>query len=190
MLGFIWKLFGGNKSEKDIKLIQPLVAVINNHCASYQSLSHDALRAKTAEFKLRIREHLQQIDNEIADLNKKAEELPFSDITGKDSLYNEIDRLQKDRDKKIEEVLKEILPEAFAVVKETARRFKENTEIESTATDLDKELSIKKDYIRIEGDKAIYKNTWTAAGGQITWNMVHYDVQLIGGAVLHCWKNC
>ena len=153
MLGFIWKLFGGNKSEKDIKLIQPLVGEINNHCAAYQSLSHDALRAKTAEFKLRIREHLQQIDNEIADLNRKAEELPFSDITGKDSLYNEIDRLQKDRDKKIEEVLKEILPEAFAVVKETARRFKENTEISATATELDRELSVKKDYVRIEGER-------------------------------------
>ncbi|MFI5156388.1 MAG: preprotein translocase subunit SecA [Chitinophagales bacterium] len=185
MLGFISKIFGGNKSEKDIKLIQPLVAEINNHCTTYQSLSHDALRAKTTEFKLRIKEHLQQIDNEIADLNRKAEELPFSDITGKDSLYNEIDRLQKDRDKQIEEILKQLLPEAFAVVKETARRFKENAEIESAATELDRELSIKKDHIRIDGDKVIYKNTWTAAGGQITWNMIHYDVQLIGGAVLH-----
>ncbi len=185
MLGFISKLFGGNKSEKDIKLIQPLVGEINNHCAAYQSLSNDALRTKTAEFKLRIKDHLQQIDHEITELNRKAEELPFSDITGKDSLYNEIDRLQKDRDKQIEEVLKQLLPEAFAVVKETARRFKENAEIESIATELDKELSIKKDHIRIDGDKVIYKNTWTAAGGQITWNMIHYDVQLIGGAVLH-----
>ena len=185
MLGFISKLFGGNKSEKDIKQLSPLVTEINNHCASYQSLSHDQLRSKTNEFKERIKNHLAQIDSEIADLNKKAEELPFSDIAGKDKLYNDVDQLQKDRDKQIEEILKQLLPEAFAVVKETARRFKENTELVSTATQLDRDLSIKKEHIRIDGDHAIYKNTWTAAGGQITWNMVHYDVQLIGGAVLH-----
>src|SRR4029079_5333045 len=92
----------------------------------------------------------------------------------------QVDILKKDRDKAIEEILKEILPEAFAVVKETARRFKENTEIASTTTQLDRDCSVSKDYIRIEGDQAIYKNSWTAAGGQITWNMVHYDVQLIG----------
>src|SRR3974390_3358537 len=134
MLGFISKLFGGNKSEKDIKQLQPLVSEINNHCASYKSLSHDQLRAKTAEFKERIKNHLTQIDSEIAGLNKKADELPFSDIGGKDNLYNEIDQLKKDRDKQIEDILKQLLPEAFAVVKETARRFKDNTELISTAT--------------------------------------------------------
>ena len=185
MLGIISKIFGGNKSEKDVKLLQPIVEQVNQHVAAFRSLSNDQLRAKTAEFKTRIKGHLGDIDTEISDLNKKAEELPFSDIGGKDTLYTQIDELKKARDKQIETILKEILPEAFAVVKETARRFKENTEIIATATELDKDLSIKKDHIHIEGEQSIYKNTWTAAGGQITWNMVHYDVQLIGGAVLH-----
>ena len=185
MLGFLSKMFGGSKSEKDIKNIQPIVLQINQHFAAFQSLSNDQLRNKTQEFRQRIKAHLQKIDDEIAGLNKQAEELPFSDITGKDAIYQEVDKLIKDRDKQIEEVLKEILPEAFAVVKETARRFKENTEITATATQLDRDLSVKKDYIRIEGDKSIFKNTWNAGGAPVTWNMVHYDVQLIGGTVLH-----
>ncbi|MBS1932594.1 MAG: preprotein translocase subunit SecA [Bacteroidetes bacterium] len=188
MLGIISKIFGGNKSEKDIKTILPIVEKINQHFASYQSLTNDQLRAKTDEFKQRIKNHLSTIDNEISQLNKKAEELPFSDINGKDAIYNEIDELKKNRDKQFEEVLKEILPEAFAVVKETARRFKENEEIVATATEHDKNLSVKKQHIRIEGDKVIYKNSWMAAGNLITWNMVHYDVQLIGGTVLHQGK--
>ncbi len=188
MLGILSKIFGGNKSEKDIKLILPVVEETKQHFAAYQSLSNDALRGKTVEFKTRIREHLNKIDTEIADLNKRAEELPFSDINGKDVLYQEVDKLKKDRDEQVEEVLKELLPEAFAVVKETARRFKENTEIVSEATELDRNLSIRKEHITIEGDKSIYKNTWMAAGSPITWNMVHYDVQLIGGTVLHQGK--
>jgi preprotein translocase subunit SecA len=179
------KLFGGSKSEKDVKRIQPIVAEINRHCASYQSLSNDDLRSKTQDFRRRIKEYLTDINAEITAANKKAEELPFNDLLGKDAVYQHVDALKKDRDKKIEEVLNEILPEAFALVKETARRFKENTELTATATQLDRDLSVKKDYIRIEGDKSIFKNSWTAAGGPITWNMVHYDVQLIGGAVLH-----
>jgi len=188
MLGFFSKMFGGSKSEKDIKTILPLVQQINTHFASYQSISNDQLRGKTQEFRQRIKEHLNQIDKQIADLNKQAEDLPFSDINGKDALYQQVDELKKDRDKQIEEALKNILPEAFAVVKETARRFKENTELRATATQLDKDLSVKKDYIRIEGDEAIYQNSWMAAGNLITWNMVHYDVQLIGGIVLHQGK--
>lgn len=188
MLGFISKLFGGSKSEKDIKTIQPVVEKINEHFAAFQSLSHDELRNKTQDFRQRIKAHLQEIDDQISSLNKQAEELPFSDITGKDAIYQQVDKLIKDRDKQIEEVLEELLPEAFAVIKETARRFKENSEIEAIATDLDRDLSVKKDYIRIEGDKAIFKNTWTAGGNLVTWNMVHYDVQLIGGSVLHQGK--
>ena len=107
---------------------------------------------------------------------------------GKDAIYKEVDKLKKDRDKKIEEALDEILPEAFAVVKETARRFKENTELVSTATELDRDLSVKKDYVTINGNQSTFRNSWTAAGGQVTWNMVHYDVQLIGGVVLHQGK--
>ncbi|MBC7828913.1 MAG: preprotein translocase subunit SecA, partial [Chitinophagaceae bacterium] len=188
MIGFISKLFGGSKSEKDVKNIQPRVPVINQHFASYQSISNDELRAKTNEFRQRIKDHLHDIDTRIGELTIQGEELSFSDIGGKDTIYQEIDALKKDRDKKFEEILNDILPEAFAVVKETARRFKENTELVSTANDLDRELSVKKDYIRIEGDKVIYKNSWTAGGNLITWNMVHYDVQLIGGMVLHSGK--
>jgi preprotein translocase subunit SecA len=188
MLGFLSKLIGGSKSEKDVKNIEPVVQEINKHFSSYQSISNDQLRAKTLEFKERITSHMQQIDDEMASLSKQAEELPFSDINGKDAIYQQVDALKKGRDKKIEEVLKEILPEAFAVVKETARRFKENTELVSTVTEHDRNLSVKKDYIRIEGDKSIYKNSWTAGGNLITWNMLHYDVQLIGGTVLHQGK--
>jgi preprotein translocase subunit SecA len=188
MSGIFSKIFGGNKSEKDIKTILPVVEKVKQHFASIQSLSNDQLRAKTTEFKQRIKDHLSDIDTEISDLNKKAEELPFSDINGKDVIYNQIDELKKTRDKQFEEILKEILPEAFAVVKETAKRFKENEEIVSTATELDKNLSVKKQHVRIEGDKAIYKNSWMVAGNMTTWNMVHYDVQLIGGTVLHQGK--
>ena len=188
MIGFISKLFGGNKSEKDIKGILPQVEQINHHVASYAALSNDELRAKTGEFKERIKDHLREIDEAIAELGKKAEELPFNDITGKDTLYVEIDAQKKKRDEQIEEILNELLPEAFAVVKETARRFKENTSIISTATEHDKLLSVTRDFVKIEGDQAVYSNSWTAAGGSITWNMVHYDVQLIGGAVLHSGK--
>ena len=188
MIGSIFKLFGASKSEKDIKIIEPVVQQISQHFTAIQSLTNDQLRSKTQEFKARINNHLSATDQKIADLSKQAEELPFNEITAKDELYQEIDKLKKDRDKQIEEVLKEILPEAFAVVKETARRFKENTEIVSTATQLDRDLSVKKDYISIDGDKSIFKNAWNAGGNIITWNMVHYDVQLIGGTVLHQGK--
>jgi preprotein translocase subunit SecA len=188
MLSFISKIFGGNKSDKDVKKLQPKVEQINQHFASYASLSNDQLRNKTQEFRQRIKEHLTEIDNEITEKNKAAEELPFNDLLGKDAIYQAVDKLKKDRDKKIEEALEEILPEAFAVVKETAKRFKENTEIIATATQLDRDLSVKKEYISIDGDKSVFKNTWPAGGSPVTWNMVHYDVQLIGGSVLHSGK--
>jgi preprotein translocase subunit SecA len=188
MIGFISKIFGGSKSEKDVKAIQPLVSDINQNFQAYQSISNDELRNKTVEFRQRIKEHLKGIDAQIEETNNRANELPYNDLVGKDVIYQEVDKLKKDRNQKLEEVLKQILPEAFAVVKETARRFKENTEIISTATDLDRDLSVTKDYISINGDQVIFKNSWTAAGGQVTWNMVHYDVQLIGGVVLHSGK--
>src|ERR1700722_12890933 len=133
MIGILAKIFGGNKSEKDIKSILPIVEEINKHFDSYKSLTNDELRAKTSVFKTRITDHLAEIDTKIAELNKSADELPFNDIAGKDVLYQEIDKLKKDRDEEIEEVLGTLLPEAFAVVKETARRFKENAEMVSTA---------------------------------------------------------
>lgn len=188
MLGFVSKLFGGNKSEKDVKKIQPQVEKINQFFVQYQSLSNDQLRAKTQEFRDRIKAHLVKIDAEIEAKKEAAEQLPATDINEKDTIYKEVDVLKKDRDQQIEDILQEILPEAFAVIKETSRRFKENEEVVSTANDLDRELSVKKDNVRIEGDKSIYKNVWTAAGGIVNWNMVHYDVQLIGGAVLHSGK--
>ena len=188
MISFFSKIFGGNKSEKDVKLIMPLVAKISEQYKLLQGLSHDQLRAKTTEFRARIAEHLKEIDAQIAETTERADGLPFNDLVGKDAVYQEVDALKKDRDAKIEEVLKEILPEAFAVVKETARRFKENAELTSRATELDRDLSVEKPYIIINGDEATFKNTWTAGGGEVTWNMVHYDVQLIGGSVLHQGK--
>ena len=188
MLGIISKIFGGSKSEKDVKQILPVVEKSNRFFAEYQALSNDQLRNKTAEFKTRIKEHLSTIDADIATKNSEAEALPVADINGRDTIYKEVDELKKGRDGEIEKILKEILPEAFAVVKETASRFKENEVLAVTATDLDRELAAKKDHISISGDEAFYKNTWTAAGGLVTWNMLHYDVQLIGGAVLHSGK--
>ena len=188
MIGFLSKIFGGNKSEKDVKKISPQVEVINRFFTEYNSLSNDALRNKTHEFKARIQKHLGAIDEQINTKKADAENLPVADINQKDVIYQEIDALKKDRDKNIEEILLEILPEAFAVVKETARRFKGNSFLESTATDLDRTLAVTKKHIRIESDKAIFSNTWSAAGGEVTWNMLHYDVQLIGGMILHSGK--
>ena len=112
----------------------------------------------------------------------------MDEITQRDAIYHEVDDLKKGRDKQIEEILNQLLPEAFAVIKETANRFKENNTLESTATELDKTLSVKKEHITIEADKSIFNNSWKAAGGDVTWNMLHYDVQLIGGMVLHSGK--
>ncbi len=188
MFKFISGLFGGSKSEKDVKEIRPIVQKINEHFASYQALSNDALRSKTSEFKSRIKASLTEIDNNINALTLQADQLPLEDILGRDDLYKEVDALKKTRNEKIEDALKEILPEAFALVKEAGRRFKENEELSSTATELDRELGVKKDYITINGDQSIFKTSWMAAGSLVNWNMVHYDVQLIGGAVLHSGK--
>jgi preprotein translocase subunit SecA len=188
MLNFISKIFGGSKSDKDVDKIRPLVGQINAHFASYKSITNDELRSKTKEFQGRIKNHLTEIDNNIKSLTDQAEQLPAEDIIGRDDIYKEIDEIKKKRNEKIEEALKEILPEAFAVVKEAGRRFKENDELVSTATALDREFSIKKDYVTINGDQSTFKTSWMAAGNLVNWNMVHYDVQLIGGTVLHNGK--
>ena len=125
MPGFLSKLFGGNKSEKDVKVITPYIAKINAFFDQYQSLTNDELRQKTVEFRQRIKEHLTEIDNEINAKKEEAEQLDSIDIAGRDSIYQEVDAMGKERDKKIEEILLELLPEAFAVVIETSRRFKE-----------------------------------------------------------------
>jgi len=185
MIGFLSKIFGGSKSEKDVQKLTPIIEKTNQFFESYKGLSTDALRMKTAEFKNRIKEKLRATDEAMLSLKNKADALTESEIQEKDSMYQEIDQLRKNRDKQIEEVLKEIHPEAFAVVKEAARRFTENEEVQATATELDRTLAPKRPHMRIEGDQVFYKKSWMAAGGQVTWNMVHYDVQLIGGSVLH-----
>ncbi len=186
MLTFISKLFG-SKSDRDIKLIQPLVERTILEYDKLHTVSNDELRQKTSDFKERIKSGLAGIDKEINDLKVKAEdeELPIHEKT---EIYDEVDRLGKDRDKELEKILLEILPEAFAVVRETARRFTENKIIEVTATGFDRDLAAKKTNVIINGDKATHHNTWLAAGIEVTWNMVHYDVQLIGGTVLHSGK--
>ncbi|WDF68746.1 preprotein translocase subunit SecA [Sphingobacterium oryzagri] len=186
MLKFLSKLFG-SKSERDIKAIQPILTKIKEEYEKLSSLSNDELRGKTLAFKDRIKEYLTEIDAEIASLKAEADQDDV-DMGKKTELYEKVDKLTKDRDKKLEEVLAEILPEGFAVVKETARRLSENKEIEVTATDFDRDIASRKTNVTIQGDKAIWKNTWVAAGTEVTWNMVHYDVQLIGGIVLHQGK--
>lgn len=183
MFTFLSKIFG-SKSDRDIKHIQPLVDSIKEEYPKLEGLSNDELRARTADFKQRIADYLTDIDKEIADLKAEAEQDGI-DMDQKTAIYDNVDKLGKDRDKKLEEVLMQVLPEAFAVVKETARRFTENTELEVTATDFDREIATSKPNVQIVGDKAIWKNTWVAAGNEVTWNMIHYDVQLIGGIVLH-----
>lgn len=188
MMKFLSKLLGGNKSEKDVAIIKPIVIKINDFFNQYQSLTNNELRNKTNEFKQRIKEHIKEIDSVIEEKKSEADNLPIQDVQLKDTIYQEIDKLNKDRDKKIEEILEKILPEAFAVIKETANRFTNNSQIISTATELDRNLSVEKNYVSIDGENSIFQNSWLAAGGQITWNMVHFDVQLIGGTVLHQGK--
>ena len=188
MIGILSKLFGGSKSDKDVKRLQPIVAEVNRNFSAYQSLSNDELRGKTQDFRRRIADHLAGIDQEITTKKAEADQHHEEDIASREAVYNEADKLVKKRDELIEEILREIQPEAFAVMKETARRFKENKEMVATATDLDRELAVGKNYIRIEGDQSVFNNSWEAAGNLVTWNMVHYDVQLIGGMVLHDGK--
>ena len=186
MLGFLNKIFG-SKSERDIKQIQPIVEQIKAEYAKLTDLTNDDLRQKTFEFKSRIAEALAAIDKEISELKNQAED-PELPIQEKTNIYDKVDKLLKDRDQELEKALMDVLPEAFAVVKETARRFTENAELEVAASDFDRELATHKPNVIIKGDKAIHRNTWLAAGNEVTWNMIHYDVQLIGGIVLHQGK--
>ena len=186
IINSILKAFVGDKSEKDVKAIQPLINKVKSFESALQALSHDELRAKTAEFKAKIQNARAEKDAKIASLKQDAEQT--QDIDAREDIYAEIDKIEKEAYEISEKVLNEILPEAFAVVKETARRFKENTSITVTATPKDRELSATKSYIAIEGDNATWANSWNAAGKEITWDMIHYDVQLIGGVVLHQGK--
>ena len=181
-------MLGGTSAEKALKEIDPIVDQINVFFEEYKSLSNDQLRAKTAEFVDRINQHLLEIDNEIADLKNQLNTAEESDIELRDEIFGNLDAIEKRRDAALEEILAEILPEAFATVKETARRFTENSEVVATANALDRELALKHPHITINNEQVSYKNEWTAAGGKIRWNMVHYDVQLIGGIALHRGK--
>ncbi len=181
-------MLGGTSAEKALKEIDPIVDQINVFFEEYKSLSNDQLRAKTAEFVDRINQHLLEIDNEIADLKNQLNTAEESDIELRDEIFGNLDAIEKRRDAALEEILAEILPEAFATVKETARRFTENSEVVATANALDRELALKHLHITINNEQVSYKNEWTAAGGKIRWNMVHYDVQLIGGIALHRGK--
>ncbi len=179
----ILKVFVGDKSEKDVKALQPYIKKIKTLEPAIASLSNDELRAKTAAFKAQINDAISEKQSKIASLKAEAENT--LDIDKKEDIYADIDVLEKEAYDISEKTLMQILPEAFAVVKETAKRFKENLEIKVTATAKDRELSATKEYITIDGENALWKNSWNAAGKQITWDMIHYDVQLIGGMVLH-----
>ncbi|RZT00274.1 preprotein translocase subunit SecA [Aquimarina brevivitae] len=183
ILDSVLKVFVGDKSKKDIKEIQPRVELIKKAEETLQGLSHDELRAKTAEFKAKINEARAESLKKIEDLQDQAN--TTDNIDEKEDIYAEIDKLKNDAYEASEKVLNEILPEAFAVVKETAKRFANNDQIEVAASTYDRELSGAKDYVSLEGEKAIWQTSWDAAGKEVTWDMVHYDVQLIGGIALH-----
>ena len=180
----ITKLFG-NKSQKDMKAIKPYVDKINSIYPTLSKLSNDDLRARTEVIKERIAAHVQPQKDEIAQLKSSIEQLP---IEKRESVYRKIDDLDKDIKKGYEQILNEVLPEVFAIVKDTARRFTENETVVVTANDFDRDLAARFDFVEIDGDKAVYHNHWMAGGNEITWNMIHYDVQLIGGVVLHQGK--
>ena len=192
MANFLSKLFG-TKSDRDLKEVKPFLDATLKIYPEIQKLDNDQLRAKTIEFKERIRKEVEAEENELASLRQRIEEEYDMPVAEKEELYKRIDKLEKESYDKTQKVLNEILPEAFSVVKETARRFAENSEVVVTATDHDRELAVKRDNVNIvtgpDGqDKAVFKNQWMAGGNMITWDMVHYDVLLIGGVVLHSGK--
>jgi preprotein translocase subunit SecA len=184
MLKSILNKIFGDKSAKDQKEYQPYVDKVNSFADAFQNYTDDQLREKTSEFKARIKEKTKELDDRAKHLITEAEK-PNVDISKKEDFYSEADGLKEQINKKIEEVLLEILPEAFATVKETARRWAKNGKLEVTAQDFDHDRAAVSDGVVIEGNKAIWLNEWTAAGASVKWEMVHYDVQLMGGAALH-----
>ena len=185
ILDSVIKIFVGDKQQKDLKLLQPVVDNVKKFEVEIAKLSHDGLRAKTFSFKEKIKNATQSLDEKIAILENEAKD---ADIDRQEDIYSEIDALKDEAYTISENILEEIMPEAFAVIKETAKRFVENEEIEVTATPFDRELSAQNQHISLEDDKAYWANSWDAAGKPVTWDMVHYDVQLIGGSVLHQGK--
>ncbi|MEE2953657.1 MAG: preprotein translocase subunit SecA [Bacteroidota bacterium] len=177
----------GNKYEKDIKSVEPILIKIKEEYQLLNNISNDDLRKKTLFFKEEIRNFIEEDKKDLDNLYKKVENKDLA-VEEKENLYSEIDNLQKEILKKKEVALEKILPSAFAVIKETAKRFTENKVLEVTATDFDKDLATNKDFVTISGDIALFKNQWTAAGNEVIWDMIHYDVQLIGGIILHQGK--
>ena len=185
ILNSVIKIFVGDKQQKDLKILQPIVEKVTAFNSSISELTNDELRAKTAEFKQRIAERTNTFSDQIMALEKEAKE---AEIDRQEAIFSEIDNLKNEAYEASEEILNEIMPEAFAVVKETAKRFVNNEEIEVTATPFDRELSATREHVVLEGDKAFWQHSWDAAGKPVTWDMIHYDVQLIGGSVLHQGK--
>ena len=175
----------GNKSGRDMKLIQPIVEKVKAAYPEIQALDNDALRAKTKEIQRYVQDSAKEQKQKVLDLKATIEETPIDE---RESIFNQVDKIEKEILEIYERALDEVLPVAFSIVKETARRFAENEEVVVTANDFDRELAATKDFVRIEGDKAIYQNHWMAGGNDLKWDMVHYDVQLFGGAVLHQGK--
>ncbi|MFQ3579332.1 MAG: preprotein translocase subunit SecA, partial [Bacteroidales bacterium] len=183
-LGILGKFFK-TKSERDLQAIKPYLEKVLAIEPEIKKLSHDELRKRVADIRASIKDYIKEETNKIEELRKKAELL---DIWEKEEVFNEIDKIEDETGKKLEVYLDKILPEVFAIVKDTARRFKENEEIIVTANDFDRNLATQVDFVDIRGDKAVYKNSWMAGGNRVVWDMVHYDVQIIGGVVLHQGK--
>ncbi len=175
----------GNKSTRDMRLIQPIVEKVKAAYPEIQALDNDGLRAKTKEIQRYVQDSAKEQKAKVAELKSKIEDTPIDE---REVIFNQVDKIEKEILEIYEEALNEVLPVAFSIVKDTARRFAENEEVVVTATDFDRELAATKDFVRIEDDKAIYSNHWMAGGNDTKWDMVHYDVQLFGGAVLHQGK--
>jgi preprotein translocase subunit SecA len=184
---FLKKLVG-NKADRDLKSINPILADTLKAYETIKNLTTDELRAKTAEFKARIAEHIQPEISQIAEMKLQIDSDPDMDVDLKEKMYEDIDKLETTSYEKTQEILNQILPEAFSVMKETARRFKDNETVEVTATQMDRDLAARYDHVNIIDNKAYFDNRWMAGGNMIKWDMVHYDVQLIGGIVLHQGK--
>jgi len=189
-LNAILKKIVGDKKQKDLEIIQPILQLCISEYAKIQHASADEVRSISSDLQAKIKKHTADLELQASSLREQAEALPNEALDEKERLYSEEDKIKKAIDESLEEVLLEILPTAFAVVKRTAQLFATNQELRVHASDLDRTLAVhsSKNYVRIEGDSAIWKNTWSAAGTEFTWDMVHYDVQLIGGIALHQGK--
>ncbi len=186
-IGKIIGKFLGNKADRDMREVMPFVEQIKAAYSTMHELSNDELRERSSALKKRVAEYVAEEKSAMEELKRKAED-PDVDVTEKESIYKEIDRLDEEIDAKFEKVLDEILPEAFAVIRDTARRFKENETLEVSTLEYDRTLAASGEYVEVKGETAIWKNRWMAGGNEITWDMVHYDVQLIGGVALHKGK--